>query len=49
MAEGQALRRELSLAQAVAIGVGAMVGGGIAISFSEALHRSQGGIWVASF
>lgn len=47
MAEGQALRRELSLGQAVAVGVGAMVDGGIAITFSEALPRSQGGIWVA--
>lgn len=47
MAEGQSLRRELSLAQAVAVGVGAMVGGGIAITFSEALHLSHGGIWIA--
>jgi APA family basic amino acid/polyamine antiporter len=47
MAEGQTLRRDLSLAQAVAVGVGAMVGGGIPLTFSQSLDASQRGIWPA--
>ena len=47
MADGQALRRDLSLAQAVAVGVGAMVGGGIVLTFGQAIDMSQRGIWLA--